>query len=1396
MRRIIFFITLATVVLACAKKTVPGSSLRGLAKLQLNGGAAISQPVSDEYSPYVLQMGDNYLMLVFGSNRSCGSCSGHNLFVSRSVSPYANDKVFPAFESPAILTISAAPLNFSNRINFAVAAAGNNLRIYLTNAGGVIQVTPNIPPNAPYDTTLLTIPNTAGQTATVVGVEFANTKLYARQNGTVYSFEPTVAAGPLTAMATGQTATSVASVDGAYTSRYDGFFSLIDGTITSMSLYGNGGNLVSVNTAVAKARLSARHVSVMNGGGFGGALMFVSGQEAGETSEDMYVVDGLTVYQMWQEINPKPPGAPDGGSTPVATATADPAFSPVAGHYGMPISVTMTSTTTGATICYTTDGVTDPACSATATCITSSTYSTPVSVTYTTANFRTRACKVGLTDSAVISATHVSDGTQPSTPGSPVADGTTSSQVQLSWTASTDAATPQPQLVYEICQTTINNGCNTFTATFTSSAGATSYNSNGLSASTTYYYRIRSRDLAGNTSGYTGQLTAATLTAPTVNTPTFNPVAGTYNATQNVTISTTTGSALLCYTTDGSTPACNATPTCTTGTTYSSAVNIAATATLRAIGCRNGYTNSSVTAGGYTIDTTAPVITGTAPITGATVSNTQVSYSVDETCASGNITWTWTGGTPDGGPHIRSLVGGELTSGSHNSITLTNNPTLVSGAVYSVSFNCTDAAGNAATTVTSTNVTHSASGGTTWTGRTMPSAADWRSVTYGNGVFVSVAAGTSTKAATSPDGITWTARTLPGAANEWYSVTYGNGVFVAITQGSTAAATSPDGITWTARTLPSAANWISVTYGNGVFVVVANNSTAAATSPNGITWTARTLPVSTPWRSVTYGNGMFAAVSDGPSTIAASSPDGVTWTQRTLPSSRQWYSVTYGNGVFAAIALSSNSAATSTDGITWAARTLPSSTTWCAVTYGNGIFAAVAQATTTAATSTDGITWTARTLPSSASWSSVAYGNGMFAAVSIFGTGAASSPNPDTTPPTMVSINPTDSANNISAGTSVQIAFNETINAGTISATTSATCTGTLQLSADNFSTCVPMSSTIPTPSGNDTIFTMTPTNLLAVSTTYKVRITNGVLDSSGNAMVLYTQGTGFTTRSTLPGESWTARTLPSSANWRSVAYGNGTFVAVATGSTNAATSTNGITWTARTLPSALSWYSVTYGNGTFVAVANGSNVAATSPDGITWTSRTLPSSTGWASVTYGNGVFVTTASGSNAAATSSDGITWTARTLPSSTAWISVTYGNGVFVVVAYNTTSAATSPDGITWTARTLPGSAAWISIAYGNGAFIAVPYGGGVALRSTDGITWTQPSLPTSSGWSSVAYGNGVFVAVAEGVTIGATSPDGISWTQRTIPNGFWLGVTYGNNIFVSVAQGPSTAAATSP
>ena len=259
---------------------------------------------------------------------------------------------------------------------------------------------------------------------------------------------------------------------------------------------------------------------------------------------------------------------------------------------------------------------------------------------------------------------------------------------------------------------------------------------------------------------------------------------------------------------------------------------------------------------------------------------------------------------------------------------------------------------------------------------------------------------------------------------------------------------------------------------------------------------------------------------------------------------------------------------------------------------------------------------------------------------------------------------------------------------------------------------------------------------------------------------------------------------MPSSAYWQSVCYGNGKFVAVASSSSTAAYSTDSITWRSTSLPMVASW-SVCYGNGKFVAVAGGSSTAAYSTDGVDWTQISLLSSEMWQSVCYGNGKFVAVGANTNKVSYSTDGITWTSATLPSSAYWQSVCYGNGKFVAVAYNSKVAAYSANGITWTSATLPDKCQWSSVCYGNGKFVAVAANSSTippAGYSTDGITWTRTSLSSSGSWQSVCYGNGRFVAVAKESYGVRHSYDGIHWSDCDI--NYELQDSYGCDIVEAV------------
>ena len=298
--------------------------------------------------------------------------------------------------------------------------------------------------------------------------------------------------------------------------------------------------------------------------------------------------------------------------------------------------------------------------------------------------------------------------------------------------------------------------------------------------------------------------------------------------------------------------------------------------------------------------------------------------------------------------------------------------------------------------------------------------------------------------------------------------------------------------------------------------------------------------------------------------------------------------------------------------------------------------------------------------------------------------------------------------------------------------------------------------------------------------------------DDGGN-MKSITTGNVVETTQDNSGAAWVQQTLPVSAQWTSITYGNGLFVAVASLGTIAATSPDGVTWTQRTIPSG-DWQSVTYGNGLFVAIgAQGNNSVITSPDGVNWTQRTLPATSAyWWSITYGNGLFVAVGGIGTYAVSSPDGVTWTNRTLSSSANWRAVTYGNGLFIAI--NDQGGVTrSTNGITWTNETSGTLANLRAITYGNGLFVAVGYNSNIVTTSTNGTAWTPSTLPINGAWSAIAYGNGLFNAmIGGGAGKTATSIDGINWIQHNI-NGFnWYSLTYSNGLFVSIGYSSNIAA----
>jgi hypothetical protein len=151
---------------------------------------------------------------------------------------------------------------------------------------------------------------------------------------------------------------------------------------------------------------------------------------------------------------------------------------------------------------------------------------------------------------------------------------------------------------------------------------------------------------------------------------------------------------------------------------------------------------------------------------------------------------------------------------------------------------------------------------------------------------------------------------------------------------------------------------------SGRFVAVSTGGAAALYSEDGTTWTDFNMPTAGVWKClaagrVTYptvGNHIFVAIRNG-SAVAASSLDGITWTTRSMPVSLQWNSCIYGGGLFIAVATNSNLAAYSLNGTSWTSVTLPTfgdSTLneWVDIAYGKNTYVALANSGNTVAIGT------------------------------------------------------------------------------------------------------------------------------------------------------------------------------------------------------------------------------------------------------------------------------------------------------------------------------------------------------------------------------------------------------------------------------------------------------------
>ena len=123
----------------------------------------------------------------------------------------------------------------------------------------------------------------------------------------------------------------------------------------------------------------------------------------------------------------------------------------------------------------------------------------------------------------------------------------------------------------------------------------------------------------------------------------------------------------------------------------------------------------------------------------------------------------------------------------------------------------------------------------------------------------------------------------------------------------------------------------------------------------------------------------------------------------------------------------------------------------------------------------------------------------------------------DTSAPTISELSPSDNSTNVPVASKIVVTFSDAMLPYSVTTNTADTkCSGSLQLSSDDFSTCIKMVGS-PVAFDNDTIFHVTPASSLSLQTSYKFKVTTSVVENySCNKLASdNTTTNGFTTAAT-----------------------------------------------------------------------------------------------------------------------------------------------------------------------------------------------------------------------------------------------------------------------------------------
>ena len=529
---------------------------------------------------------------------------------------------------------------------------------------------------------------------------------------------------------------------------------------------------------------------------------------------------------------------------------------------------------------------------------------------------------------------------------------------------------------------------------------------------------------------------------------------------------------------------------------------------------------------------------------------------------------------------------------------------------------------------------------------------------YGNGLWMAVPSANAT-GAYSTDGILWTSAPLPSSAN-WTGVAYGNTYWVIISSAgagsnSVAAVSKANGSGWTTTTLPgSPTTWSNLTYGNGVFVAIANSGNSAAYSTDyGLTWNASYFPTSHTFTATgnaristsQYKFGSASLYLDGTSNTYIQSPSNADYVLGSGDFTIECWVYRTGNAGVNQVLIDFR-----TSGASAVAPTLYLNTTYVPIFLVNGSSvitgsAAIPLSTWThiaisktsgsttmwvggaqsGSTYTDSNSYIQGPITVGANPAGSSYFSGYIDEIRIVkGAGKYTSLfNPSTT-------------SFVSDGSTIVLLHFDGVNSSTtITSSDGSTAWTSLTYGNGKF---VAIASTSGSPAASPTRTSggTVGTNSFVVSSASNI--------SAGQIVT----GIGIPTGTYVSSSYTSGTTIPlvnlAGNNQNFVATATGTYSFYTPGGTVAAVSTNGVTWTSSSLPLSAVWASITYGNNMFIAVSPASAKSAYTFNGITWYTSNLTVAAD--KITYGQGVFLATSSASTTAYITEGGIGWNQKTL------------------------------------------------------------------------------------------------------------------------------------------------------